>query len=199
MKFQSFFAAALLSLTVGCFNQEPGDVQVTLDNKIQGEDGKNIQFAIFGIAENGEQTSAVIIASDNADLCGEIGNNAAAFINDIQAGEEPGEFILTTILVNGSFADGERFDGDQQENQLVDPQFIVGNGADLLVQAIDQDGEGTLNIDTFDGNNLVGSLEVNLNQEISGIFNDDLNDPMVVEIFASSECAALSDFAAAQL
>src|SRR5688572_27583402 len=110
MKTSSLFAAVLLALSVGCFNQDEGDVTVTLEQKISGENGKEIKFAIFGVAENAGQTSMVIVASDDADLCGEIGNNAGAFLADVQAGEEPGRFVVTTVLVDGVLSTGERFD-----------------------------------------------------------------------------------------
>jgi hypothetical protein len=198
MKTSSFFTAAFLALSVGCFNQDAGDVKVTIDNKIQGENGKEIKFAVFGAAENNGQVSMVVIASDNEDLCGEIGNDAAGFIDGIQSGEEAGEFVLTTVLVDGQLAAGEKFDGDKQNGQVVDPQFIVGNGAKLVVQAVDKDAEGSIEITDFNGATLVGNIEANLNKELSGIFNDDLNEPITTEIFLATECGALTDFAQAQ-
>jgi hypothetical protein len=200
MKISSLFAASLIALSIGCFNKEEGDVKVTLEDKIGGENGKEIQFAIFGVAENAGQTSMIVIASDDADLCGEIGDNAGAFIADVQAGEEPGRFVLTTVLVDGALTAGERFDGDKQNDQVVDPQFLVGNGAKLEAGGADKDKEATLFVDFFDGQNFEGSIEANLNLDLNGnIFTGkDLNDPLTVEIKASTECAALSDFAAAQ-
>ena len=199
----SLFAIALLALSAGCFNQEPGNVEVILEEKISGEEGKNIKFAIFGAAENNGQTSMVIIASDQDDLCGDLGNNPATFIDDVIKGEEPGEFVLTTILVDGALGNNVRFDGDKQNDQIVDPKFLVGNGAKSLAGAEDKDAEATLKIDTFDGTTLVGRIEANLNQDINallgGLIGGDLNAPMTVEIFSSTECAALSDFALSQL
>ena len=198
----SFFAAALLALTVGCFNQEPGNVEVILDEKISGEEGKDIKFAIFGVAESEGQTSMIIIASNQEDLCDELGNNPAAFVDDILAGEEPGEFVLTTVLVDGAPGNNVRFDGDKQNDQVVDPKFLVGNGAKLEAGAEDKDAEATLEIDTFDGQTLVGRVEANLNEDLNavlgGLIGGDLNVPMTVEIFTSTECAALSTLAQAQ-
>ena len=194
----TLFAAALLALSTGCFNQDAGDVKVTLENKIQGEDGKDIKFAIFGAAENNGRVSMVIIASNNDDLCGEVGN-AATFIDDVESGEEPGDFILTTVLVDGALNAGERFDGDLQTDQIVDPKFIVGDGADLVVEAVDLDAEGTVLLNDFNGQTLAATIEVNLNKELSGVLNDDLNEPLTAEIFVATECPALSDFAQAQL
>jgi hypothetical protein len=195
---KSSLLAALLVLSTGCFNQEVGDVKVTIENKIQGENGKDIKFAIFGAAEANGRVSLVLIASKQPDLCAEIGD-AATLIDDIGTGQEPGDFILTTVLVDGVLGAGERFDGDQQADQIVDPKFIVGDGAGLVVEAVDQDAEGTLNLTAFNGQTLVGTIEANLNKELSGIINDDLNEPLAVEILLATECPALSSFAQTQL
>lgn len=202
MKTQSsLFAASLFAaLSLGCFQQEVGNVEVLLEDKINGEDGDNIQFAIFGAAEQNGVVSMVVIASDNPDLCGEVGGDAAAFLLDIEEGQIASDFVVTTILADGQLADGVTFRGDNQENQLVAPSFVIGNGAEALVIAIDKDAEADFTIDTFDGNTMAGKLVANLNQEGEGLFGtNDINVRMDVNIFTSQECAALTEFAQAQL
>ena len=66
------------------------------------------------------------------------------------------------------------------------------------IEAAKPDSSTTIEIGDFNGQTLVATIEVNLNKELSGVFNDDLNEPMTTEIFLATECAALTDFAQAQ-
>lgn len=195
----SALVASLFALfSFGC-NQEPGDVEVLLEDKIQGEDGKDIAFAIFGAAEQNGVVSMIVVASDNEDLCGEIGADVDLFIQNAKEGQFANQFVITTVLAQGQLADGVTLQGDQQNGEAVNPEFIVGNGADPLVDAVDQDEEGELTIDAFNGDTLAATISANLNQEISGIINDNINVGLDVNVLNATECGVLTTFAQGQL
>jgi hypothetical protein len=191
MKF--FFGALALSTiaALGC-NITPREAKFLTEGRIKGENPKNAKFAIFGAVENAGRVNMILIATDDQGLCDKVGGDLTKFLEDISTGQIAGTHVLTVVDAPGALAAGAQLAGDLDAGDFVSPAFLVANGSELQVEAIDRDGEGLVEIQEFDGQTLSGVVNVTLNRELSGFFNKKINVPMVGEVFAATECADIT-------
>lgn len=203
MKSSALLALPFLLAAAAC-DRGPREVEVILAQEIDDQDGKDIRFATFGFSSTFDEDDEIaifrmiLIASDNPDLCGTLSNDPAA-LDALKSGQLAGTFALAEIEAFGveEITPDLTIKGDIETGDLVDLRFLVSDGTDFDVEAVDLDQEGQLDVLAFDGQELKANLFVTLNQEQSagllfGGGNDSINVDMSVQILRAPLCPALS-------
>jgi hypothetical protein len=189
-----------LALSAVACNQTPPEVETLLTEKIDGQDAKRVDFATFGFVsffdenEEVDVLKLVVLASEDPDACAGLGNDASQFLADLRDGQIAGTFVLTeaTLFGESAITAGQTFKGDLANLDEVDPRFLVSDGSDFDVEAVDIEREGQIDVLDFDGQDLKANIFATLNQEQSGVVNDQINVPMSLQILRAPLCEALS-------
>lgn len=196
--FKFIFIILFLFSLFGCGNFRQADFD--LSSRIGGENARDARFAIFGAAslklnqdDPDDRLAMVIIASDNENLCAEFNNNFNGFLTDLSEGDVPGVFVITFVDVFGKLENNRVFIGKEEEDLVIDPRFIVSNGAGVEVDSLDVEAEGKLKINKIENKQLSGELSVRLNQDKSGFFANSINVQMDGELFLVPECDIISE------
>lgn len=171
-----------------------------LSSRIGGENARDAKFAIFGAAslklnqdDPDDRLAMIIIASDNENLCAEFNNDFNGFLTDLAEGDVPGVFVITFIDIFGKLENDRIFIGKEEEGLIIDPRFIVSNGAGVEVDSLDVEAEGKLKIDKIENKQLSAEISVRLNQDKSGFFANSINVQMDGELFLVPECDIISE------
>lgn len=152
---------------------------------------------IFGqlIDRDGSLTGRVsasisLFASDRADLCALFEARGQNLIDDIDAGTVEGRFV---VFFYGELRIPE--DGDLVESGtpgvLLESAFLVGDGAQLLLQAVDQQSASQLLLERLEeGVSFKGSFSAAL--DLEQVTQSPI-DTLLEGSFTAKHCQALSD------
>lgn len=181
-----------------CFAPNLVQSDITISDDIQGVVPNALNLAFFGhgtskiVDEDDNEffiSTLFIIATDNEDLCELINQEPQTFFNDLFSADISGEFV--TIKV-------------QRENPILEPQeindnfetnFIASNGVDFIVDAINSDCIGDLNIlDIQENTFLTANFDVTLNLDKNNFINPELNSVITGRFLNASPCEGINEF-----
>jgi hypothetical protein len=188
----------LFILLFGCFQPNLTQSDITISDDIQGVVPNALNLAFFGhgtskfIDEDDNEffiSTLFIIATDNEDLCDLINQEPEGFFNDLFSADLSGEFV--TIKV-------------QRENPILEPQeinnnfetnFIASNGIDFIVDAVNSEFAGKLNLlDVQENIQLSANFQVTLDLDKNNFINPNLNSVIIGRFLNASPCEGINDF-----
>jgi hypothetical protein len=187
--------SALAALLIGCGGGgAAGGAGFSVDPEVNGEKANGVDFSIFGAGSfttsDGNDVSVVLlIASDNRDLCAEIGADFTAFQLNLQGGLIPGKFVTMFLTSPGGLPkEGDSIQGDGRD-VVVQTQFLAADGEKLTARATG-DGDALLDVSAF------GEADV-FSGDITARLTDDAGG--VVQLSGgfknAAPCQPISDFA----
>lgn len=188
----------LFILLFGCFQPNLSQSDITISDDIQGVVPNALNLAFFGhgtskfIDEDDNEffiSTLFIIATDDPDLCDLINDDSEDFFEDLSSADLSGEFFTLKI---------------QRENPILEPQeinnnfetnFIASNGVDFIVDAVNSENIGNLNLLDIQENILLSAnFQIVLDFDRNNFINPNLNSVIVGRFLNASPCEGISKF-----
>lgn len=188
----------LFMFLFSCFEPNLAQSDITISDDIQGVVPNALNLAFFGhgtskiIDEDDNEffiSTLFIIATDNQDLCDLINEDPEDFFEDLSSADISGEFV--TIKV-------------QRENPILEPQeindnfetnFIASNGVDFIVDAVNNENIGKLNLlDVQENILLTANFQVVLDFDRNNFINPNLNSVINGRFLNATPCEGINEF-----
>ncbi len=185
-------------LSAACFRPNLSQADMSISDDIQNEAPNALTFAIFGqgTAEGIDEDDNLItvstlylLASEDTNLCDTIGNNPVTFFADLTTADIGGEFVSFT------FQGSNPVDGPQEFSNNINANFLVSNGTEFVVDAINSDQTGSFRLLDFEpGERLSANFSVRFDFDRNNFINSELDATLDGRFLNASPCAAIDEF-----
>ena len=192
-----YFLTLFFILLFSCFQPNLNQSDITISDDIQGQVPNALTFAIFGsgtkqiIDEDDNEinvSTLFILASNDENICDLINQNPIQFFDDLFSADKDGEFVIFKFETENQIEEPDEFDNNFETN------FLVSNGIDFIVDAVNKQNQGKFNLLDINDNFLSANFNINLNFDRNNFVNPDIDSDMTGRFFNANRCQGIDQF-----